>query len=365
RLIHQSGTACQVKFYTFTKVKPPSFYIALKIKFERLKPSNTPCRTSAIRLRYHDNPHDDAHPKEEENSAKSQKMFEHGTYVFGESSSGQVNESEPGPSTLGNEEQSNDFDFQMGSYAIDDDKLPTKKVSQELREEMSHTIDEAKLLKVVDKMLRQRCTLGDEHHYHIDQMQNFLKNDIVWESRKDILSLLFLQKPTPVVQSCQRDPKACALSLHGYVTPNLIKDNVEYLQLFEEQIEERLKHHDQIRRWEMGVGDEEGSSPSTKTLPNGLKGGTQASKTSGDPSDPLDVDSDPDIHEFPSAKELKDFTDCHWVVVHEREREKDKAFAELDGNRYDKKGQHPSKTGQNQAQYGKHGKVNSQKSTRS
>ncbi|GKB71332.1 hypothetical protein Tco_0932744 [Tanacetum coccineum] len=53
----------------------------------------------------------------------------------------------------------------------------------------------------------------DEHQYHIDQMQNFLKNDIVWESIKQILSLPFPQKPTPVVQSCQRDPKAPALSL--------------------------------------------------------------------------------------------------------------------------------------------------------
>ncbi|GKF34862.1 hypothetical protein Tco_0108062, partial [Tanacetum coccineum] len=33
-------------------------------------------------------------------------------------------------------------------------------------------------------------------------------------------------------------------------------------------------------------------------------------------SSPLDVDSDPDIHGFPSAKELKDVTDCHWVIAH-------------------------------------------------
>ncbi|GKD30990.1 hypothetical protein Tco_1241768 [Tanacetum coccineum] len=39
----------------------------------------------------------------------------------------------------------------------------------------------------------------------------------------------------------------------------------------------------------------------------------QANKAFGDPSDPLNVDSDPDFQEFPSAKELKDFSDCHWV----------------------------------------------------
>ncbi|GJW64968.1 ribonuclease H-like domain-containing protein, partial [Tanacetum coccineum] len=42
----------------------------------------------------------------------------------------------------------------------------------------------------------------------------------------------------------------------------------------------------------------------------------QASKAAGEPSDPLDVDSDPDIHEFLSAKALNDSTDCHWVVAH-------------------------------------------------
>ncbi|GKB43199.1 hypothetical protein Tco_0888141 [Tanacetum coccineum] len=42
----------------------------------------------------------------------------------------------------------------------------------------------------------------------------------------------------------------------------------------------------------------------------------QASKVAGEASTPLDVDNDSNIHEFPSAKELKDATDCHWVVAH-------------------------------------------------
>ncbi|GJT88956.1 hypothetical protein Tco_1070673, partial [Tanacetum coccineum] len=85
----------------------------------------------AIRLRDQDDHHDDAHPKGE-NSAKRKKTSEHGTYVMRESSSGQANESESGPST---------------------------------------------------------------------------------SEQKEILSLPFPQKPIPVIQSCQRDPKAPALSL--------------------------------------------------------------------------------------------------------------------------------------------------------
>ncbi|GJS37072.1 hypothetical protein Tco_0535454 [Tanacetum coccineum] len=62
-------------------------WLALKIKFKGLHTSNTPCRSSAIRPRDQDDPHDDA-PPEGENSAKRQKTSKHGTYVFGESSSG-------------------------------------------------------------------------------------------------------------------------------------------------------------------------------------------------------------------------------------------------------------------------------------
>ncbi|GJQ89564.1 retrovirus-related pol polyprotein from transposon TNT 1-94 [Tanacetum coccineum] len=128
-------------------------------------------------------------------SAKRQKTSEHGTYVFGESSSGQDNESEPGLSTSSNKEQLDDFDFLTDSYATDDDELPTEKVSQELVEEMSQTIDEAKLHKAVNKMLRQRCTSGDEHQYHIDQMQNFLKNDIVFSRKNYVRKFLMALHP--------------------------------------------------------------------------------------------------------------------------------------------------------------------------
>nr|GEY57025.1 hypothetical protein [Tanacetum cinerariifolium]GEY63420.1 hypothetical protein [Tanacetum cinerariifolium] len=132
--------------------------LALKYKFERLYVSNTSCRPSIVRPRDQDDPHDDAHPKGE-NSAKRQKTSEHGTYVFGESSSGQINESEP-----------------------DDDELPIEKVIQEHVEGMSQTVDEAKLRKVVNEI-------------------------------KEILVSPHPQKPTSVVQICQRDPKAPALSL--------------------------------------------------------------------------------------------------------------------------------------------------------
>ncbi|GJW88873.1 hypothetical protein Tco_0164213 [Tanacetum coccineum] len=137
--------------------------------------------TSAIRPRDQDDPHDDAHPKGE-NSAKRQKTSEYEAYVSGESSSAQVNEEERGLSTLGNQEQVDDYDFWADSYASDDDEIPTKQVSQDIIEEVSLTIDEAKLKKIANEI-------------------------------KEILVSPHLQKTTPPVQSCQRDPEALALSL--------------------------------------------------------------------------------------------------------------------------------------------------------
>nr|GEW97041.1 hypothetical protein [Tanacetum cinerariifolium] len=130
----------------------------------------------------HGDPHDDAHP-EGENSAKKQKMSKHGTFVFGESSSGEEFVSDQGPSTSGNQEKLDDFDFWTNSYATDDDdEIHYEKVSQELMDEMSHSVDEAKLCEVVDEI-------------------------------KEIIVTQHPQRLTPVVQIYQRDPKALALSL--------------------------------------------------------------------------------------------------------------------------------------------------------
>ncbi|GJU93595.1 retrovirus-related pol polyprotein from transposon TNT 1-94 [Tanacetum coccineum] len=66
-----------------------------------------------------DDPYDDA-PLEGENSVKWEKTSKYATYMTGKLS-GQVNESEQSPSSLGNQEQVDDYDFWTKSYASDDD----------------------------------------------------------------------------------------------------------------------------------------------------------------------------------------------------------------------------------------------------
>nr|GEY63513.1 uncharacterized mitochondrial protein AtMg00810-like [Tanacetum cinerariifolium] len=80
------------------------------MKFERLQVPQTTCRTPVVRPRDHDDPHDDAH-LEGDNSAKRQKTSEYEAYVSGDSSSGQDNVHEQGPSTSCNQEQVYDYDF--------------------------------------------------------------------------------------------------------------------------------------------------------------------------------------------------------------------------------------------------------------
>ncbi|GJX07091.1 retrovirus-related pol polyprotein from transposon TNT 1-94 [Tanacetum coccineum] len=170
-----------------------AIWLALQMKFEKTHVPHTACRPSTIRPRDQDDPHDDAH-LEGENSTKRQKTSEYEAYVSGESSSRQVNIEETCPSTSGNQEQDAEFDFWTESYAYDDDEIPTKQVSQDIMEEISLTINEVKLKKMANEMLRQRCTSGDEH-------------------QKEILVSPHPRKITPLVQSCQRDPEAPALSL--------------------------------------------------------------------------------------------------------------------------------------------------------
>ncbi|GJZ78156.1 hypothetical protein Tco_0642828 [Tanacetum coccineum] len=233
-------------------------WLALKYKFERIHVSDTPCRPSAVRLRDQDDPHDTAH-HEGENDAKS----------------------ESGPSTSGNQEQLDDFDFCTDSYATYDDELSTKKVSQELMNEMSQTVDEAKL-QIIARRANGSIVSITESDY-----KNLKKNDIedmyllIVNSKLGVesyqqkvnltapiitfpgikkykvFSIVFEtvygiiyknNKKEKRVTRHQEIHKFCDATLkrvleglksynnnvkHGYVTPSLSKDDAEYLQLFE------------------------------------------------------------------------------------------------------------------------------------
>ncbi|GJW89640.1 hypothetical protein Tco_0167193 [Tanacetum coccineum] len=224
------------------------------MKFKKTQVPQTACRSSTVRTRDQDDPHDDAHPNGE-NSAKRQKTSEYEAYVSGESLSGQVNVEEPGPSTLGNQEQDDEFNFWTDSYASDDDEIPTKQVTQGIMEEISLTIDEAKLKKMADEMLRLRL---------------FIRSSVIWERVHDFqLGIESYQQKINLTAPKITFPgikEYDAFSIvyepvHGIIYTNskkekrnsqeLKNDEVKFLKLFEEEIEVRLNYRDQMRRWEM------------------------------------------------------------------------------------------------------------------
>ncbi|GJX46256.1 hypothetical protein Tco_0271446, partial [Tanacetum coccineum] len=76
----------------------------------------------------------------------------------------------------------------------------------------SLTIDEAKLRKMADELLRQRCTLGDEHHYQKDPEAPALSLINI--------DLLYLKKGNS-------GPEKIVLSLHKFPAIIFNNDNIE------------------------------------------------------------------------------------------------------------------------------------------
>nr|GEU77381.1 hypothetical protein [Tanacetum cinerariifolium] len=193
--------------------------------------------------------------------------------ITSESSSGQVNESEPGLSTLGNQEQLDDFDFWTDSYATYDDELPTEK-----KRDFMFTISTKANSRV------QSCQKDPKAH-----ALSFVNEDLLYFKKgnsgpKKIVSSIYkfpavifldddIEERTSRwlgVERYQQKVNLTALKItfygiervleglksynndvkHGYVTPSLSKEDVEYLQLFEEEIKERLKHRGRALTWQ-------------------------------------------------------------------------------------------------------------------
>ncbi|GJT99538.1 hypothetical protein Tco_1109877 [Tanacetum coccineum] len=148
----------QYQLYLSMKADPQlqqqdiAIWLALQMQFKTLQVPQTTCRTPAVCPRDQDDPHDNVY-SEGENSAKRRKTSEYEAHVTGESS-GQVNEKEQGQSYSRNQEQTDDYNFWTESYASDDDEVPMKQVSQDIMEEVSLTINEAKLMEITDETFR-------------------------------------------------------------------------------------------------------------------------------------------------------------------------------------------------------------------
>nr|GEW49418.1 hypothetical protein [Tanacetum cinerariifolium] len=227
-------------------------WLVLKYKFKRLYVSDTSYRPSSIRLRDQDDPHDDAY-LDGDNSAKRQKTFKHVTYVFGESSSGQVNEK-----IVARRENGSIVSITESSYK----NLNKNDIKDLYLLIVNGKVDdyvETGLMWSLSKfnLTAPTTTFPGIEKYKVFSIISKPVCGIICKNSKKEKRVMRHQE---VHKFCNATLKRVLEGLKSYnnnvkhyVTLSLSKEDAEYLQLFKEEIEERLKHHDQMRRWQMYV----------------------------------------------------------------------------------------------------------------
>ncbi|GJU34324.1 hypothetical protein Tco_1182678 [Tanacetum coccineum] len=164
-----------------------AIWLSLRIKFEKHVPLVEPCRVDAIRTRDHEDHHDDDACPEGESSAKRQKTYEHETYTS------------------------------------NDDEIPSEEVSPQLLAEVSR-----KGLIADD--------LGMESYQH---KVNLTAPTLTFPGTKEEKLLTITSNPIIglIYENNKKEKR----------TQNLNKDDAEHVMFYEEYIQERLRHRDQMR----------------------------------------------------------------------------------------------------------------------
>ncbi|GJS63351.1 hypothetical protein Tco_0677915 [Tanacetum coccineum] len=64
-------------------------------------------------------------------------------------------------------------------------------------------------------ILKSQCKTEAECEYHLQQIENYMNNQIVWEIRQEDITYQFPEKPTQVFQGYERDPNALTRYLYN------------------------------------------------------------------------------------------------------------------------------------------------------
>ncbi|GKD04255.1 hypothetical protein Tco_1179229 [Tanacetum coccineum] len=230
------------------------------VLIERPSAHVEPCRADAICTRDHEDRHDDDARPKGESSAKRQKTSEHGTYTRGELSSSQATDE----SIL---------------YGSDDDEVPSKEVSPELLADVSGkgmTTDDqqrmqdangnSKVRKYVPSLHKIHAFLFPENKLEELNIKSIEKEKLLTITSDPLVGLIYENnKKEKKIMDIKEISKFYDATLkrvlekvkrfnldvkHGYADPDLIKDNAEHMMFYEEYIQERLRHRDQMRHWE-------------------------------------------------------------------------------------------------------------------
>ncbi|GJS52939.1 hypothetical protein Tco_0626301 [Tanacetum coccineum] len=164
---------------------------ALRRKFEKSSTSNTSCREDDFHSHHDEHQDDDAHPEGEKRvkMSKTSKRLKSAR----DSSSKQ---SRKDSTTYVSKQQSQhqEWDTWEEENVVNEDEVISKDVTPELIAEFQY-ID--KRVPTIFDHVRMEATLRDslsnmsrnaeEYAYHLEQSTNFMKNEIVWESRQQYI----------------------------------------------------------------------------------------------------------------------------------------------------------------------------------
>ncbi|GKE87151.1 hypothetical protein Tco_1564626, partial [Tanacetum coccineum] len=215
----------QYQLYLSMKADPQlqqqdiAIWLALQMKSESLQVPQTTCRSSAIRPRDQDDPHDDAHP-EGENRAKSKcpdyaetgliwslSVFIRSSVIW---------------------ERVHDFQLGIESYQ--------QKVNLTTPTISFPGVEKHKMFSIIYEPV-----------HGIIYKNSKKEKKVMRHSEIHKFCNATLNKVLEGLRSYNNDVK------YRYIQRDLTNEEVEYLKLFEEEIEVRLKYRNQMRRWEMYV----------------------------------------------------------------------------------------------------------------
>ncbi|GJV74200.1 hypothetical protein Tco_1494195 [Tanacetum coccineum] len=205
-------------------------WLALKYKFERLHVSDTSCRPSAVCLRDQDDPHYDAHPggrivQRGRRRLSMEPMCLENRYLVKTMKVNQVHQHQT------YWEQGHEHKFITEVIARRENGSIVSITESNYKNLNNNDIEDLYLLIVNGKV------------------DDYAETELLWSLSVFIRSIEKYKIVLEGLKSYNNNVK------HGYLTPSLSKEDVEYLQLFEEEIKERLKHRDQMRRWEMYMNE--------------------------------------------------------------------------------------------------------------
>ncbi|GJR89552.1 hypothetical protein Tco_0213563 [Tanacetum coccineum] len=230
-----------------------AIWLAHQMKFESLQVPQTTCRTSSVRLRDQDDPHDDAHPEGERSCFNPHaKILLHKELK------------EPGENqskVIYSNSRSFKVSRRMGTrYLIMRKQGCYWSLSVFIRSlviwERVHDF-QLGIESYQQKVNLTAPTIyfpGVEKHKMFSIIYELVHGIIYKNSKKEKRVMIHseihkfcdatLNRVLEGLRSYNNDVK------YGYIQRDLTNDKVEYLKLFEEEIEVRLKYRNQMRRWE-------------------------------------------------------------------------------------------------------------------